>query len=99
SLPVLRAFANGRLVALQGDRDFNDRGIELPFFGQPARFPAGPFHLARMTEARLWPSFIAYTPERGFEIELGTPIEVERTADRDGDVRRAAERWVAVLEA
>lgn len=98
SLPVLRAFASGRLVALQGDRDFNDRGVELPFFGSPASFPTGPFHLARMTGARLWPSFIAYTPDRQFEIQLGTPIRVERTADREGDVRRAMEAWVAVLE-
>jgi len=99
SLPVLRAFAEGKVVALQGDRDFNDRGVRLPFFGAEASFPAGPFHLARMTGARLWPVFIAYAPDYRFEIELGEPIAVERTEDRQGDVRRALERWVTVLEA
>lgn len=98
SLPVLRAFAEGRFVALQGDRDFNDRGIRLPFFGAAASFPTGPFHLARMTGARLWPAFIAYAPDYRFEIELGEPFAVERTEDRQGDVRRALERWVSVLE-
>jgi KDO2-lipid IV(A) lauroyltransferase len=98
SLPVLRAFSEGRVIALQGDRDFNDRGVRLPFFGAPASFPAGPFHLARMTGARLWPVFIAYAPDKRFEIELGEPIAVERTADREGDIRRALERWIAVLE-
>jgi len=98
SLPILRALGDGRIIALQGDRDFNDRGVELPFFGRPASFPPGPFHLARMTGARLVPVFIAYTRELRFEIELGAPIAVERTTDRDGDVRRALAEWVSVLE-
>ena len=98
SLPVLRAFSEGRIVALQGDRDFRDNGLALPFFGAEAKFPIGPFHLARMTGATLVPTFIAYTPDHRFEIDIGEPIEVERSADRDGDVRRALERWVAVLE-
>lgn len=98
SLPVLRAFAAGRIVALQGDRDFRDSGIAMPFFGAQARFPTGPFHLARMTGAVLVPTFIAYAPDHRFEIELGEPIEVPRTADRDADLRPALERWVAVLE-
>lgn len=98
SLPVLRAFSEGRIVALQGDRDFRDNGLRLPFFGAEASFPIGPFHLARMTGAALVPTFIAYAADHRFEIELGEPIAVERTADRDGDVRRALERWVAVLE-
>jgi len=98
SLPVLRAFSEGRIVALQGDRDFRDNGMTLPFFGAEASFPIGPFHLARMTGAALVPTFIAYAPDHRFEIEIGEPIEVERSADRDGDVRRALERWVAVLE-
>lgn len=98
SLPVLRAFAEGRLVALQGDRDFNDRGLEMPFFGAPVRFPPGPFHLARMTGARLWPVFIAYAEGGRFEIELGTPISVARSEDRERDVREAIAAWAEVLE-
>ena len=98
SLPVLRAFAQKRLVALQGDRDFRDAGVALPFFGAPARFPTGPFHLARMTGAVLVPTFIAYASDHRFEIELGERIVVERSADRDGDIRRAMERWVEILE-
>jgi lauroyl/myristoyl acyltransferase len=98
SLPVLRAFEQGRIVALQGDRDFNDRGVEAPFFGAPASFPLGPFLLARMTGAVLMPAFIAYSRDLRFEIEMGDPIEVERTADRDADARRALARWLEVLE-
>jgi Kdo2-lipid IVA lauroyltransferase/acyltransferase len=99
SLPILRALDAGRLIALQGDRDFNDRGVRRRFFGAEASFPIGPFQLARMTGAELVPVFIAYTPDYRFEIELGRPITVERTADRDADVARAQERWLEILDA
>jgi KDO2-lipid IV(A) lauroyltransferase len=99
SLPVLRAFAQGRIVALQGDRDFRENGAPLPFFGAPVTFPVGPFLLARMTGATLLPCFIVYTERRRFKVELGETIEVARSDDRERDVHQALERWVAVLEA
>jgi KDO2-lipid IV(A) lauroyltransferase len=98
SLAVLRAFGEGRVVALQGDRDFRDSGVEFAFFGARAAFPTGPFHLARMTGAVLLPTFIAYAPDLRFEVVHGEPIVVARTADRDGDVRAAMEKWVETLE-
>jgi lauroyl/myristoyl acyltransferase len=99
ALPVLRAFEQGRVVAVQGDRDFNDRGVACDFFGAPASFPLGPFLLARMTGAMLVPVFVAYAPDRRFEIEVGEPIDVERTADREADARHALAQWLPVLEA
>lgn len=98
TLPVLRALREGRIVALQGDRDFDDHGVVHDFFGAPVRFPVGPFHLARMTGAVVVPSFVVYAADLRFEIEFGPPIEVPHTADRDGDVRQALESWVALLE-
>jgi KDO2-lipid IV(A) lauroyltransferase len=98
SLPVLRALAEGRIVALQGDRDFNDRGVRRGFLGAEASFPLGPFLLARMSGAALVPTFITYTRDDRFEVELGEPIEVERSGDRMGDALRALDRWLAVLE-
>jgi KDO2-lipid IV(A) lauroyltransferase len=98
SLPVLRAFSEGRMVALQGDRDFNDRGQLFDFFGAPASFPTGPFHLARMTGAKIWPTFIVYAADLRFVVEYGEAIEVERGGDRDAAVRAAMARWVAILE-
>ena len=98
SLAVLRAFGEGRAVALQGDRDFRDSGVELSFFGVKTRFPTGPFHLARMTGAVLLPTFIAYAPDLRFEVVHGATIAVARTADRDADVRAAMQQWVATLE-
>ncbi len=98
SLPILRAFEERRLVALQGDRDFNDRGVRRRFFGAEGSFPLGPFQLARMTGAVLVPVFIAYAADFRFQVELGEPIEVERSDDRERDAHRALDRWIEVLE-
>lgn len=98
SLPVLRALRQGRAVALQGDRDFNDRGRPVEFFGEPAPFPLGPFALARSTGAPLVPAFIAYTPRHGFILHIEPPIEVSALGDRDADLAVAQERWVRILE-
>ena len=98
SLPILRALNEGRVVALQGDRDFNDRGVPRSFLGAVARFPLGPFHLARLSGSELVPCFITYTDDYRFSIELGEPIDVERTANRQADVEGALDRWLVVLE-
>jgi KDO2-lipid IV(A) lauroyltransferase len=46
----------GRLVCLLGDRDLTARGIEVTFFGETAKFPAGPAALALRTGAGLHPA-------------------------------------------
>jgi KDO2-lipid IV(A) lauroyltransferase len=98
SLPVLRALRENRLVALQGDRDFNDRGVSKDFFGAPVPFPVGPFHLALATGAPLLPCFVGYSSGHRFTIEVGEPIRLESTGDRRADVDRGLEQWVRVLE-
>lgn len=98
SLPVLRALKAGRVVAMQGDRDFNDRGEWVDFCGAPARFPLGPMLLARMTGAVLLPIFIVYDERHDLEIEFGAPITVSALGDRRQAARAALEQWVRVLE-
>ncbi len=98
SLPVLRALSEGRVVAMQGDRDFNDRGIEFDFFGSPAPFPVGPMTLTRMTGAALIPAFVTYDEQHRFDITFGEAIEVATGGTRQEDARAAARRWVEVVE-
>jgi KDO2-lipid IV(A) lauroyltransferase len=101
ALPVLRALRQNRLVALQGDRDFDDRGEPREFFGAPAAFPRGPFLLAGLTGAALLPAFITYTSGYRFEVRLEEPLLVAAGGDaaaRDAAVSAALARWVAVLE-
>ncbi len=98
SLPVLRALREGRVVAMQGDRDFNDQGIQFDFFGAPAPFPVGPMTLTRMTGATLIPAFVTYGEDHRFDITFGEAIEVATDGTRQGDAIAATERWVKVVE-
>jgi len=98
SLPVLRALRAGRLVAMQGDRDFDGRGIPAPFFVELVRFPRGPFLVALLTGAPIVPAFVSYTPSYRFEASFGEPIYVTSTGDRERDLQTAVEKWAAVLE-
>ena len=52
---------DGALVALVADRDLSRSGIEVDFFGAPARMPAGPALLAIRTQAPLITAFVSYT--------------------------------------
>jgi lauroyl/myristoyl acyltransferase len=57
----------GALVALVADRDLSRSGIDVKFFGGPARMPAGPALLAIKTNAPLITAFVSYT-ETGIHI-------------------------------
>jgi phosphatidylinositol dimannoside acyltransferase len=59
----------GALVALVADRDLSRSGIEVEFFGAPARMPAGPALLAIRTQAPLITAFVSYT-DGGVHIDV-----------------------------
>jgi len=101
ALPLLRALARNEVVAVQGDRDFNQRGILTPFCGAYARLPQGPVLLAMASGAPLIPVFITFHDRRSYAMTIEPPIPLQRTGNRDADVkenvRRVAEvisRWV-----
>lgn len=98
TLPALRALTAGRLLAMQGDRDFNNRGTLVPFFGVPVRFPPGPLLLARMTGVPVVPAFVVYRDDFRLAVEVGEPFEVPRTNNREADLAAALARWVGLLE-
>ncbi len=99
SLPVLRALRAGRLVAMQGDREFGGPGIPVTFFGRRVRFARGPFLVAMLTGAPIVPTFIAYTDRYGFAGRIHAPIEVQAGGDRERALAVAVQQWAAVLEA
>jgi len=52
----------GHLIALVADRDLSKSGVDVEFFGKPARMPAGPAVLALKTGAVFLTAFVNYTP-------------------------------------
>jgi len=99
SLPVLRALRQGRLVAMQGDRDFDNQGHVEMLFGAPVPFPRGPFLVALLTGAPIVPTFLTYTDDYRFEARFGEPIRLAATGDREADLRAGVACWARALEA
>ena len=56
----------GGTLCLLGDRDLTATGIEVDFFGAPARMPAGPAALAHDTGAALLPVTLWYPDDRNW---------------------------------
>jgi KDO2-lipid IV(A) lauroyltransferase len=98
TLSVLRALAQNGIVAMQGDRDFNNTGLAIPFFGREAYFPRGPLRVAMATDATVLPAFIVRVPDGRYRAILEEPLPIERGGDRDQALRLNLERYVAILE-
>jgi lauroyl/myristoyl acyltransferase len=98
TLAVMRALEENGIVAMQGDRDFNNTGIGVPFFGREAYFPRGPFRVAMATGAAVLPAFIIQVPDGRYRAVIERPLEVECSGDRDSALSANVRRYVAVLE-
>jgi len=100
TLPLLKLLREGRLVGMQGDRDFSLNGLALPFFGQEAFFPRGPWELAAMTGAPVIASFFFMDEEPRFHAKFFEPIHVEgERSGRRASIERGMRRYVQQLEA
>ena len=98
TLAVLRALARNEIVAMQGDRDFDNTGVPVPFFGRDAYFPRGPLRVAMATDAAVLPAFIVRVPDGRYRAIIEEPLVVDRGGDREVTLRRNLERYVAILE-
>ena len=98
TLAVLRALRENAIVAMQGDRDFSNTGIAVPFFGREAFFPRGPFLVAMATPATVLPAFIVRMPDGRYRAIVEDPLEIERGGDREAALRVNVGRYVEILQ-
>jgi lauroyl/myristoyl acyltransferase len=76
----------GRLVCLVADRDLTASGVEVDFFGETAKMPAGPALLAMHTGAALLPVTLSYGPGV-VNCHIGPEIEVPAEGSRQQRVK------------
>ncbi len=74
------------IVALLADRDLTPRGVDVTFFGEPTRMPAGPASLALRTGAPLHSATLWYDRSKAYT-EIGPRIEVPEWAPSGDDAR------------
>ena len=100
SFDLLNALRVGEIVSIQGDRVDEDLAdITAHLFGKQVRLPNGPFVLAQVARAPIYPLFIARSGYRSYQIIVREPITVLRTGrEREDDIAQAVENWCRVLE-
>ena len=86
---LLKRAREGALIALVADRDLSKSGVDVSFFGFPARMPAGPALIAVRTGIPLITAYVSYT-ETGIHIKFdAVEIPLEGTE---------SERIIAVVQ-
>ncbi|MET8825388.1 phosphatidylinositol mannoside acyltransferase [Streptomyces sp. NPDC004610] len=79
---LARRLRDGGLVCLVADRDLSASGVEVTFFGDRARMPAGPALLAQQTGCLLLPVTLWYDDSPVMRGRVHPPIEVPESGTR-----------------
>ncbi|MGW7369063.1 phosphatidylinositol mannoside acyltransferase [Streptomyces sp. NPDC054841] len=80
---LARRLRDGGMVCLVADRDLSASGVEVKFFGESARMPAGPALLALQTGAPLLPVTLWYDETSVMKGRIHAPLDVPETGTRD----------------
>ncbi|WP_031084833.1 phosphatidylinositol mannoside acyltransferase [Streptomyces sp. NRRL WC-3549] len=79
---LARRLRSGGLVCLVADRDLSASGVEVTFFGDTARMPAGPALLAQQTGALLLPVTLWYDGTPVMRARVHPPVPVPGAGTR-----------------
>ncbi|WP_406166712.1 phosphatidylinositol mannoside acyltransferase [Streptomyces canus] len=79
---LARRLREGGLVCLVAERDLSSSGVEVRFFGEATRIPAGPALLAQQTGALLLPVTLWYDDSPVMQGRVHPPVEVPETGTR-----------------
>lgn len=94
----LNVLKNNELVALVGDRDFNEKGVVMDFFGRPTYLPEGPAAFALKTGAKIVPGFMFRNEDDSFTLRIEKPIEFNPAGDKDKDLKGLVEQYKVIIE-
>jgi phosphatidylinositol dimannoside acyltransferase len=95
---LLSTLRDGGVVGLLCDRDIQDNGIEVEFFGERVTMPPGPATLALRTGATLVAAACYTGPGRDHYAVVTPPIDTTRSARLREDVRRVTQDVARELE-
>lgn len=90
---------DGKLVALVADRDLTESGIEVEFFGHPARMPAGPAALSVSTGAGLVPVTLWYGGKGHLNLRIHPKVDQPTHGTRSERVAAMTQSLAGVFEA
>ncbi len=93
----LKALKGNGVVAILGDRDYTGKGELISFFGKETRVPSGILSIAANTGSLVVPAFAVREGDK-YAIHFSPPLDLQRTRERQKDLRVNLKRWMNVLE-
>jgi KDO2-lipid IV(A) lauroyltransferase len=99
TLELLHALRRNEIVAIQGDRLYQQFSVDVPFFSEPTAFPLGPFLLSQVSGAPVLPGFVIRQGWLRYRVLTGDLICPVNTGDRHADQLASLCKAVRFLEA
>lgn len=97
-LPIIRALRSNEIVAMQGDRDFRNDGMEVTFCNRQVSFPTGPVMCAMVAGSPIIPVFILSAPGGKYRINSLEPLFCDGKIKEPEDIRRNLQKVAAIIE-
>jgi len=88
----------GGTLCLLADRDLTASGIEVEFFGAPARMPAGPSALAHDTGAALLPVTLHYPDSKNWGVRIHDQVVVPAVGSRAEKIHAMTQQLATVFQ-
>jgi len=98
ALTIYRILKKNEILMLASDRDVADDGVPTMFFDAPADMPPGPIALALRLNTPLIHGYTCRLPDSTSLVQLGRPMEMVRTGDRDLDLKINMRKMAQLLE-
>lgn len=95
---MVKLLSAGKIIGLLMDQDNREDGVFVEFFSRPASTPQGAAALGRLNNAPIVPAFIATNPDGTHTVIIHPPLLVEKTADREDDIRTTTQRLTQIIE-
>lgn len=84
SIQILR---RGELLGVIADRNLEERGVTIPFFGEDAVMAAGVAKMALRTKAIIVTSFCTRLPRKRYSVVFDEPLDPVGSSSNDEDIR------------
>lgn len=83
----MRILKHGEVLGVVADRNLEQRGVSIPFFGQEATVAAGVAKMALRTRSVIITSFCTRLPKNRYSVVFEEPIEPAGSASNEADIR------------
>jgi len=96
----LTSLKKNHVLVLYGDQRQRNAGVDVTFFGMPAKAAPGPVALALSTGAPVVPMFMVRNPDKlTHTLFIKDPLELTLTGSKENDIKTNVQKYTDVIQA